>query len=149
MARNKWKTQHKDLTLRSNFEKKVASFLDKKKIKYTYEQDKISYVEPATNRKYTPDFKLPNGIYIECKGRFTPADRRKMALIAEQHPELDVRILFMRDNTLSKTSKTTYTQWCAARGIHAAVHSGGEIPQEWLKASRKAGTKTKKETTND
>ena len=145
MARSKWKTTHKDLTLRSGFEKKVASYLDSKKVKYTYEEDKIPYTEPATDRKYTPDFKLPNGIYIECKGRFTPADRRKMALIVEQHPDLDVRMVFMRDNTLSKSSKTTYTAWCAARGINAIVSSNGEIPKEWLKASRKASSKTTKD----
>ena len=138
MARSKWRQQHGELTLRSGFEKKVATFLDSKKIKYVYEEDKILYTEPATERKYLPDFKLPNGIYVECKGRFTPADRRKMALIVEQNPDLDVRILFMRDNTLSKTSKTTYTKWCEARNIIAAVSADGTIPASWLKPSRKA-----------
>lgn len=145
MARSKWKTTHKDLTLRSGFEKKVASYLDSKKVKYTYEQDKIEYTEPATDRKYTPDFKLPNGIYIECKGRFTPADRRKMALIIEQHPELDVRMVFMRNNTLTKASKTTYTDWCDKRNIKCCVSPNGEIPKEWTKASRKASANNKKD----
>lgn len=146
MGRAKWKTEHKGLTLRSGFEKRVASFLDDKKIKYSYEEDKISYTEPATNRTYRPDFKLPNGIYIECKGRFTPADRRKMALIVEQHPELDIRMVFMRDNPLNKNSKTTYTAWCAARGIKAVVDSTGVIPREWLKPNRRVRTNNKKET---
>jgi len=131
-----------------DLEKKVATFLDTKKIKYTYEQDKIPYTEPATDRKYLPDFKLPNGIYVECKGRFTPADRRKMALIIEQNPELDIRMLFMRDNTLSKASKTTYTMWCSQRNIKSAVSSDGTIPTEWLKPSRKARQSNKKETNN-
>lgn len=147
MARSKWRTEYKGLTLRSGFEKKVAVFLDGKKIKYAYEQDKIKYVEPSTDRTYTPDFKLPNGIFIECKGRFTPADRRKMALIVEQHPELDVRMVFMQDNTLSKKSKTTYSAWCAARGIKAVVSATGEIPKEWLKPSRKAGQTKQKDKT--
>lgn len=145
MARSKWKTTHKDLTLRSGFEKKVASYLDSKKTKYTYEEDKIPYTEPATDRKYTPDFKLPNGIYIECKGRFTPADRRKMALVIEQNPELDIRLVFMRDNTLTKASKTTYSMWCEKRSIKCCVSPTGDIPKEWLKASRKASSKTTKD----
>lgn len=134
MGRAKWKQEHKGLTLRSGFEKRVAQFLDAKKVKYDYERHKIKYVEPATNRTYTPDFVLPNGIHIECKGRFTPADRRKTALVLEQFPELDLRLVFMRDNTLSKNSRTTYSAWCEQRKIKCCVSPSGEIPKEWLRA---------------
>lgn len=133
MARNRWKQEHNGLTLRSGFEKRVATFLDKNKVKYEYETVKLPFVEPATNRTYRPDFILPNGIHIECKGRFTPADRKKIALILEQYPDLDLRLVFMRNNTLSKNSKTTYTDWCEARGITSHVAEDGTIPKEWLK----------------
>lgn len=133
MARNRWKQEHNGLTLRSGFEKRVATFLDKHKVKYEYETVKLSFVEPATDRTYRPDFILPNGIHIECKGRFTPADRKKILLVKEQHPELDLRLVFMRDNTLSRSSKTTYTAWCQAKGVISHVAEDGAIPKEWLK----------------
>lgn len=136
MARAKWKQDHNGLTLRSGFEKRVAEFLDSRKVKYEYEQHKLKYEEPATKRSYTPDFRLPNGILVECKGRFTPADRRKMALVIEQNPELDIRLVFMRDNTLSKNSKTTYSAWCASRDITCHVSPDGSIPKEWLKQKK-------------
>lgn len=137
VARNRWKQEHNGLTLRSGFEKRVATFLDENKVKYEYETIKLPFVEPATNRTYRPDFILPNGIYIECKGRFTPDDRRKIALIIEQYPDLDLRLVFMRNNTLSKNSRTTYTDWCDARGIKSHVCSSGTIPKEWLKKQTK------------
>lgn len=146
MGRAKWKQEHKGLTLRSGFEKRGAEFLDSRKVKYEYEEHKIKYTEPATNRTYTPDFRLPNGIYLEYKGRFTPADRRKMALVIEQNPELDFRLVFMRDNTLSKNSRTTYSAWCASRGIVCHVSPDGSIPAEWLKQSK---NKKNKETKTD
>lgn len=144
MGRQKWKQDHNGVTLRSGLEKRVATFLDKEKMGYEYELTKIKFEEPATLRTYTPDFKLDNGIIIECKGRFTPADRRKMALVIEQYPDLDIRMVFQRDNTLSKASKTTYSAWCASRGIVCHVTEDGSIPKEWLKNNKK-----KKETTND
>ena len=61
-----------------------------------------------------PDFFLPNGVIIEAKGFFKPSDRRKMLAVKEAHPELDIRFVFMRDNTLSKSSKTTYSMWAEA-----------------------------------
>ena len=43
-----------------------------------------------------------------------------------------IRLLFMRNNTLSKVSKTTYTDWCEARGIISHVSEDGRLPTEWL-----------------
>jgi Phage endonuclease I len=39
-------------------------------------------------------FELPGGIYIECKGYLRDEDRRKLELIRDQHPALDLRIIF-------------------------------------------------------
>ena len=74
---------------RSGLEELIDQDLKNKGIDGEYEQHKISYTKPATSHKYTPDFKLPNGIYVETKGRFTVFDRKKHLLIKEQHPELD------------------------------------------------------------
>lgn len=148
MARSKWKRKHKNYTVRSGFEKKVAAALDKKNVSYEYESEKLTYTIPACSRTYTPDFIITteNGhkIYCESKGRFTAADRKKMSLVIEQNPDLDIRMLFMLDNTLSKSSKTTYSMWSEKRGIKAHVSKEGEIPQEWLeeKPNGKSETST-------
>lgn len=137
MARSRWRKEHKGKTLRSGFEVKTARYLDERKIEYEYEEDILSYVVPESTHKYKPDFRLPNGIYVECKGRFTPADRKKMSLVIEQNPDKDIRLLFMLNNKLSRTSKTTYTDWCTKRGIVCHVSSKGEIPLDWLKEKPK------------
>lgn len=130
--RKKWKKKHGDLTLRSGFEARTAKYLDSIGVDYTYEEDKIPYVVPESTHKYTPDFKLDNGIYVETKGRFTAQDRKKMSLVIEQNPDKDIRLLFMVNNPLNKGSKTKYTDWCEKRGIICAVSAKGEVPKEWL-----------------
>lgn len=137
MGRSRWKKEHGGKTLRSGFEVKTAKFLEENNIRYEYEEDILSYVVPESTHKYKPDFKLPNGIYVECKGRFTPADRKKMSLVIEQNPDLDIRLLFMLNNKLSRSSKTTYADWCAKRGIKCHVSSKGEVPLAWLKEKPK------------
>lgn len=139
MTRSKWKKKHRGKELRSGFELKVAKALDARKVKYEYEETKIAYEVPVTKRTYTPDFKLPNGIFIEAKGRFTAADRKKMSLVIEQNPDLDIRMLFMLDNTLSKSSKTTYSMWSEKRNIKYHVSKDGDIPDEWLQEKPRKG----------
>lgn len=95
-----------------------------------YEQEKIKYVKPERTATYTPDFKLPNGIFIETKGRFITADRQKHVLIADQHPHLDIRFVFTNPNArISKTSATTYAMWCDKNGFKYAK---GTIPDAWF-----------------
>jgi len=111
---------------RSDFELSIAATLAKKNIKFTYESEKIDYVRHST---YIPDFAI-NNFFIEAKGRLTTADRGKHLLIKKQHPELDIRFLFMRaENKLYKGSKTTYSGWCERYGF---MWCQGFIPQEWF-----------------
>lgn len=98
---------------------------------YNYETVTIEYVKRAT---YKPDFVLPNGIFIETKGRFTGPDRAKHLLVRKQHPELDIRLLFMSNNKLHPGSKTRYLDWAEKNGFKAAV---GDVPQEWLDEANK------------
>ena len=137
MARSRWKKVHNGTQMRSGFETKIAAYLDGKKIKYGYETEKLKYTEPATNRTYKPDFNLAHGIIIEAKGRFTAADRRKMALVIEQNPSLDIRLVFQRDNPISKGSKTLYSTWCDKRGIKYHVSPDGSLPLDWLKTTKR------------
>ena len=113
---------------RSGLEKKVAELLGNLSIPFEYESTKVPYVLQCN---YTPDFLLPNGIYLETKGQFTPEARRKMLAVKEAHPDLDIRMVFQAPfNKIAKRSKTTYAAWCERHGIKwAAYHS---IPSEWL-----------------
>ena len=115
---------------RSGLEEDLDNSLKTIGINGEYEQHKIAYVKPATSHVYTPDFRLPNGIFIETKGRFVLEDRKKHLLIKQQKPELDIRFVFQNSkNKLRKGSKTTYADWCIKNGFQ---YSDGSIPPEWL-----------------
>jgi len=119
---------------RSGLEKDTASWLRKRKVKFTYEEKKIKWLDHRT-RTYTPDFILSNGIIIETKGRFVAADRRKHLEIKKQYPHLDIRFVFSNPNAkLSKASNTTYAQWCNRHGYKYAAKT---IPEEWLTEEEK------------
>ena len=113
---------------RSGLEEKISKEIKEAGHTLRYENMKVSYQKPAST--YTPDFLLDNGIVIETKGRFVGADRTKHLLIKKQRPELDIRFVFNNPNAkLSKTSKTTYGQWCDRHGFE---YSKGSIPAEWF-----------------
>lgn len=98
-----------------------------------YEEEVIRYTKPARKARYTPDFRLPNGIIIESKGRFITEDRQKHLLIKEQHPDLDIRFVFSNSKTrISKKSDTTYADWCQKNGFQFADKT---IPLNWFKDS--------------
>lgn len=115
---------------RSGLEERIAEQLDKAGVEYTYEKLKLDYVKPASKHVYTPDFVLSNGIIIETKGRFLLADRQKHILVKRHNPTLDIRFVFSNSNArISKTSATTYAQWCIKNGFK---YSDKTIPEEWF-----------------
>lgn len=121
---------------RSKFEKEIAGDLEARGIDYSYEPFRLSYVKPAKNCSYTPDYVLANGIIVEAKGFFEPADRTKHLLIKEQCPHLDIRFVFQNSKTkLRKGSKTTYADWATKNGFKFADKT---IPQEWIDEEDKA-----------
>lgn len=126
------KLRHKEYMLRSGFEKTVALNLESRAVDFKYEEHSLPYEVPASTHVYTPDFLLPSGIFVEAKGKFDTAARKKMEQVIKQHPELDIRMLFMRDNFIQKTSKTRYSTWCEKRGIKYHVSANGEVPDDWL-----------------
>jgi len=132
MRRNQVAIKH---GFRSGLEDKVNDMLKENGKSFSYESEKISYIQPETKHNYTPDFvmnKMIGGkMYIETKGRWVKTDRLKFDLIFEQYPDIDIRFVFQNPNAkLYKGSKTTYAQYCDKKGWRWAKK---EIPEEWLK----------------
>lgn len=95
-----------------------------------FEKNKIRYSVPASDHTYTPDFTLSNGIIIETKGRFLSKDRKKHLLVKAQHPEHNIRFVFVSPHSkISKGSNTTYADWC---NKHMFQYAKGSIPQAWI-----------------
>lgn len=116
---------------RSGLENKVADQLRSLSIPVVYEGATIRYTPPAKERRYKPDFILPNGIIIETKGRLVTADRQKHKAIHDEHPHLDIRFVFSNpNNRISKTSRTTYAEWCETYLFYYAAKL---VPREWIK----------------
>jgi len=132
MRRNQVAIKH---GFRSGLEDTVNDMLKENGKSFSYETEKISYIQPETKHNYTPDFVLNktdgNKMYIETKGRWVKTDRLKFDLIFQQYPGIDIRFVFQNPNAkLYKGSKTTYAQYCDKKGWHWAKK---EIPEEWLK----------------
>ena len=114
--------------MRSGLEIQVAELLEQMNIPYTYESDKVDYVIEA---RYIPDFKVGD-LYLETKGYFKAADRRKMLAVKRCNPDLDIRLVFQAPfNKISKRSKTTYAMWAERHGFPWCAYYA--IPTSWLK----------------
>lgn len=139
--------------MRSKFEQRIAKELKDAGIEFEYEKYSYEYEEPLRKNRarcddcgssnlvrtgwYTPDFFLKNGVIIETKGRFTAADRRKMLAVQSEHPDLDIKMLFMRDNKIHKRSLVKYSEWCVVHNYDYAI---GTFKEDWL--HEKEATKT-------
>jgi hypothetical protein len=110
---------------RSKFEAAVASDLARKLgHPPAYESITVSY-----RKEYTPDFVLPNGILVECKGHFRATDRAKLLAVLNQHPELDLRIVLQTPHCKLSGTSLTHARWCEKHGI---VWSATVVPEDWL-----------------
>lgn len=114
---------------KSKYERRIEEFLATTGTRFEYEPFAITYTIPEKQHKYTPDFILETGIIVEAKGYLDADDRKKHILIKEQHPQLDIRFLFYRDQKLSKRSKTRYSDWCNKQGFLYAI--GDKPPKDW------------------
>ena len=115
---------------KSGLEETISGQINGRGIDVKYESEKIPYIIPASNHTYNPDFKLPNGIFVETKGRFVAADRKKHLLVKSQNPELDIRFVFSNSkNKITKSSKTSYGDWCDKNGFKYADKI---IPEDWF-----------------
>lgn len=112
---------------RSQLEACVAKALDKQGLVYLYEPGKVHY---QLECDYLPDFVLKSGPVLEVKGFFPPSDRRKVLAVKRQHPEMDLRMVFQRNQCISTGSKTTYGMWCDKHKIPWCVYPN--IPEDWF-----------------
>lgn len=128
---------------RSGLEHLVSVLLDRAGIAADHEKETLSFLQPSQKRRYLVDFSLSShpALIVEVKGRFTGADRKKMLLIHEQYPERQIVMLFGKSsNKLSKTSKTTYADWCDKHGISwIDIEQFKENPQCLLSLPKKMG----------
>lgn len=144
MARRKRKAPVR----RSGFEDLVEASLKAKGVSYKYEPTTydvwvvvpsrgIECLECGNNKfrkkqTYTPDFVLRNRVHIEAKGRLTVDNRRKYLAFVEQYPKIKFKLLFQRNNPITRGSKTKYSDWCEKNGIDYSI--GEEVPNEWLES---------------
>ena len=125
----KIKARHeKPIKFRSKLEEKIADLLEGLGVSYEYESTKVPY---TIQHNYHPDFVLPNYTYLEAKGYWDAADRRKILAVKKDNPDIDIRMVFQSPyNTISKKSKTTYAMWCEKHAIPwTSFHN---IPLEWM-----------------
>lgn len=107
--------------IRNRFEKKIETLLKRKKVKFKYEAERISYI---LSGYYLPDFVLETSlgkVYLETKGHFRPEAKRKMVAVKRQHPELDIRIIFY-------SRKAKDIRWAEKHGF---LYSIDTIPDTW------------------
>jgi hypothetical protein len=133
------------MSVRSGFEFDVWRWLQEEGCEFEYEKEsyelwlrvtrghkclacgKVGIVKRSL---YTPDFFLKNGVVLETKGNFTSIDRKKAIAIKSQYTDVDYRLVFQRDNKLSRTSLTRYSTWAEDAGI--LWHIGRRIPRSWM-----------------
>lgn len=132
---------------RSTFELHVAKYLQKIGCLFVYEPCFIPYDQADRLRRCLDcgstniaregrtliDFYLPEqDIYIEAKGKWSGSKRKEVLAIQEQYPSIDFRMLFMRNNFLTKNKKQTYGEWCEAHRIKYHVSPEGKVPADWI-----------------
>jgi len=135
---------------RSGFEKRFAKWLKENKIAFTYEQTKFKYnhiifqgkclscggTQVAVQKDYLPDFQLKNGVILELKGKFTSQMRTKMKEVFRDNPDIDLRMVFMYDNWMTKKHTMRYSDWCKLNGIKFHVVKDKQkptIPKSWTR----------------
>jgi hypothetical protein len=113
---------------RSGLEERIAKHLTTIGVSFEYESTRAPYI---IQHFYTPDFILPNGVWLEAKGYFKSSDRTKMLAVKKDNPDLDIRLVFQAPyNKLSKKSKTTYAEWADKKGFPWCTAT--TLPEEWL-----------------
>ena len=127
--------ERKQAKLRSTLEDKTNEVLKEllgDDLDSYYEAETIEYTVPEKVKRYTPDFKLCENVFIETKGIWDKADRDKIVLVKQQKPHIKILMLFWNASyKIYPKSKTTYADYCDEHGIEWADSRMG-IPEKWL-----------------
>lgn len=105
--------------------------------KVEYEPERFDY---TTKQTYLPDFRVATSdghiIWIETKGNgraFDHAVRTKMINVRDQHPEIDLRIIFYSDGKIGPKRKDgsflKQSDWAKKNNFKFAIR---DFPMEWL-----------------
>ena len=65
--------------------------------------------------------------YLEAKGYFRAEDRVKLLSVRDNYPDMDLRLVFQKDNKVHRTSKMKYSDWAEKHGFQYCV---GSIPKD-------------------
>lgn len=118
------------MAYKSGFERSFAANLSSRKLKFTYETQQIPY---TLERTYNPDFILVDYPFvIECKGLLDRDSKAKMLAVKRQHPDIDIRFVFMRADKKIPGTKQTHGEWATKNGF---LWSEGTAPEEWFEKS--------------
>lgn len=94
---------------KSGLEKKFAELCFKHGVKAKYEAKTFEFTKIA---HYKPDWEINPNLYVETKGYFSPSNRGNLLSFREQHPNVEIFLVFSEpNNRLSSKSKTTYGEW--------------------------------------
>lgn len=123
--------------VKNDFEYRTYQLLTGSVKDVEYEGERFEY---TTQHTYLPDFRVTtksgNVFYLETKGNgraFDHSVRTKMIAVKEQHPEIDLRILFYSDGKIGPKRKDgsflKQSDWATKYGFTFAIR---DIPEEWL-----------------
>lgn len=107
---------------RNKFEQRVYRQLQRNKVNFKYEADRISYIITG---HYIPDFTIQHPtspIYIETKGYFRPEAKRKLVAVKRLHPSIDIRIVFY-------ARRPADIRWAEKHKFPWAIE---KVPDEWM-----------------
>ena len=114
---------------RSGLETKFKTATLEKGYNLGYETSSLSFTTRPETHKYTPDWTIKDGWYIETKGYLDLEGRKKLLYVKEQHPEARILVVFQRPtNPIYKGSPTDYGKWCDKNGIEWCAF--GEV-EKW------------------
>lgn len=104
---------------KSGLERRFAATCNDLGVGFEYESETFDYQVPP--QKYTPDFKIGPQTFVETKGKFTDADRKKMLAVLSQNPDIKLVLVFSNPDTkVRKGAKLSYKEWCEKKGIACA-----------------------------
>jgi restriction endonuclease len=112
---------------KSGFERTFAANLSARGIGFKYESIKLPY---RLERTYSPDYYIvDHDFYIETKGLLDRDSKAKMVAVKQQHPDVDIRFVFMHPHKKIPGTKQTHAQWAERNGF---LWAESVAPQEWF-----------------